>query len=263
MRKYLIVFVGYYHVLWGNSFAVRALVLMIDSSVKPVGDFKVGDKVENVDSGVRQQHAITAVHVTDTDFVDLAFGPAGSPKTVTVTAHHLFWDATTHQWTDAADLRIGDQLDTPGDGHVAVVSAHRYTTSIRTYNLTIDTVHTYYVAAGSTRVLVHNEDECGPALSGVGDKQFGKKWGKHSKDYGLNPGDPDARAWFENRIYEVRGGYDKVRQGEWNPDNGGGTGYWFYRKDDDLLVTKGDGSFVTMFPLGGRGNGWWDKAGVR
>jgi len=84
-----------------------------------------------------------------------------------VTAHHLFWDATTHQWTDAADLRIGDQLDTPGDGHVAVVSAHRYTTSIRTYNLTIDTVHAYYVIAGGTPVLVHNGTPCGQDLDAL------------------------------------------------------------------------------------------------
>ncbi|WP_211763331.1 RHS repeat-associated core domain-containing protein [Kutzneria sp. CA-103260] len=159
----------------GNSFAAGTPVLMADGSVKPIEDVKVGDTVENadVDSGVRQQHVVTAVHVTDTDtdFVDLAIGPPGRQKTVTVTAHHLFWDATTHQWVDAADLRIGDQLDTPGDGHVAVVSSHRYTKSIRTYNLTVDVVHTYYVLAGNTPILVHNVggmDGCSdPAYQGV------------------------------------------------------------------------------------------------
>jgi hypothetical protein len=41
-----------------------------------------------------------------------------------------------------------------------------------TYNLTIDALHTYYVEAGSTPVLVHNSaDECGPWLGGsVGDQ---------------------------------------------------------------------------------------------
>jgi hypothetical protein len=35
-------------------------------------------------------------------------------------------------------------------------------------------------------------------------ENFEKKWGKHSKDYGLNPGDASARDWFRNRISEVR-----------------------------------------------------------
>ncbi|REH30682.1 RHS repeat-associated protein [Kutzneria buriramensis] len=147
----------------GNSFAAGALVLLADGSHEPIEDVKVGDAVENADpdSGERQQHVVTAVHVTDTDtdFVDLTVGLPGASETITVTAHHLFWDATTHQWVDAADLRVGEQLDTPGDGHAAVVSTHRYTKSIRTYNLTIDTVHTYYVIAGDTPVLVHNCDE--------------------------------------------------------------------------------------------------------
>jgi len=96
----------------GNSFAAGTPVLIADGSAQPIEDVKVGDTVGNadVDSVVRQQHAVTVVYVTDTDtgFVDLAIGPPGSQKTVTVTAHHLFWDAATHQWTDAADLRVGD-----------------------------------------------------------------------------------------------------------------------------------------------------------
>jgi uncharacterized glyoxalase superfamily protein PhnB len=93
----------------GNSFAAGTLVVMADGSDKSIEDVKVDDKIENADpdSGVRRQHEVTAVHVTDTDtdFVDLAVGSVGASKTITVTAHHLFWDATTHQWTDAAGLR--------------------------------------------------------------------------------------------------------------------------------------------------------------
>jgi hypothetical protein len=75
---------------------------------------------------------------------------------------------------------VGDQLDTPGDGHIALVSAHRYVKSIRTYNLTIDTVHTYYVLAGATPVLVHN---CGDDVS-FSPKQLQKKF-KHASDFGV------------------------------------------------------------------------------
>ncbi|MFF2376351.1 DUF6531 domain-containing protein [Streptomyces xiamenensis] len=102
-----------------------------------------------------------------------------------------------------------------------------------------------------------------PELSGVGDKQFGKKWGKHSKDYGLDPGDASARAWFENRIHEVHSTPDDIRQGPWNPGRGGGDDYWFFHKENDLVVTRGDGAFVTMFPMGEGGNGWYNSASPR
>jgi hypothetical protein len=175
----------------GNSFAAGTLVMMADGSTKPIEDVKVGDTIENadVDSGVRQQHAVTAVHVTDddTDFVDLAVGADSGAKTITVTAHHLFWDTTTHQWAYAADLRVGDQLDMPGDGHVAVASMHRYTKPIRTYNLTIASVHTYYVLAGPTPVLVHNSngDWCTDAerIADASDIGNGHAGSKHAGDF--------------------------------------------------------------------------------
>jgi hypothetical protein len=102
----------------------------------------------------------------------------------------------------------------------------------------------------------------GPALYGAEAKQFGKKWGKHAKDYKLNPGDPAARKWFEGRIQEVRAAPDEVRQGPYNPTRGGGDDYWFYRKGDDLLLAKGDGQFVTMFPMSGP-NHWFMNAAKR
>lgn len=101
--------------------------------------------------------------------------------------------------------------------------------------------------------------KCGPDFS-MDDAQFGSKWGKHSKDYNLNPGDPGARKWFKDRVHEVRNSHDEARTGAYNPGQGGSDDYWFYRKGDDLLITKGDGSFVTMFPLGTSGNNWWNKA---
>jgi hypothetical protein len=80
-----------------------------------------------------------------------------------------------------------------------------------TYNLSVEKIQTYYVLAGSTPTPVHNS--CGPELYGVGGKQFGKKWGKHSEDYSLNPGNPASRRWFEDRIHDVRSTHDEVRQG--------------------------------------------------
>ncbi|QYN26413.1 polymorphic toxin-type HINT domain-containing protein [Amycolatopsis sp. DSM 110486] len=75
---------------------------------------------------------------------------------MTSTAQHLFWDATLHTWREADNLRVGDEVDTPDNGHVTVVATRPYTAAIISYNLTIDDVHTYYVLAGTTPVLVHN-----------------------------------------------------------------------------------------------------------
>ncbi|MEU7563981.1 hypothetical protein [Streptomyces eurythermus] len=99
----------------------------------------------------------------------------------------------------------------------------------------------------------------GPALYGAEGTQLGKKWGKHAVDYGKRPGDAAARQWYGERIAEVRRALDEVRQGAYRPGQGGADDYWFYKKDNDLLLTKGDGGFVSMFPLSGP-NKWYENA---
>jgi Pretoxin HINT domain len=72
------------------------------------------------------------------------------------TSHHLYWDATTRAWTRADHLHAGDRVQTT-EGHTAtIVALHRHTGTMVTYNLTVDHLHTYYVEAGTTPVLVHN-----------------------------------------------------------------------------------------------------------
>ncbi|MCG8419718.1 MAG: hypothetical protein MJE77_17435, partial [Proteobacteria bacterium] len=90
-------------------------------------------------------------------------------------------------------------------------------------------------------------------------KQFGKKWGKHASDYGLDPSDAASRSWFKDRIRRVASDYDEVRQGPWYPNAGGGSDYLFYRSGNDLLITKPNGNFVTMFPMD-KANPWFDAA---
>jgi hypothetical protein len=143
-----------------NSFAAGTAVLIADGSTKPIQDIKVGDKITNSDpeSTIAQQHTVTAVHVTDTDtdFTSLSVATPAGPKTITVTAHHLFWDGTKHIWTTASDLKPGDLLDTGASGVATVLSSWEFTSSIRTYNLTVDGLHTFYVVAGATPLLAHN-----------------------------------------------------------------------------------------------------------
>jgi hypothetical protein len=123
---------------------------------------RFGDQVANGEPGgkARQQHTVTALHVTDTDtdFISLSVATVAGAKTITVTADHPFWDSSKHIWTNAADLRSGDRLDTGGSGTATVLSVWRFTSSVRTYDLTVDGLHTYYVLAGDTPVPVHNSN---------------------------------------------------------------------------------------------------------
>jgi hypothetical protein len=147
-----------------NSFAADTPVLMADGTRKPIKDIAVGDRIANAepDNARTQHHTVRAVHVTDddTDFDDVTVSTPGGPKVITTTAHHLFWDVSKHAWTPAVEVKPGELLDTPGDGHAVVAANRHYAAAIRTFNLTIESVHTYYVLAGDTAILVHN-DICG------------------------------------------------------------------------------------------------------
>ena len=189
-----------------NSFAAGTTVVMAGGFTKPIQDVKVGDKIANADPGgiAPQQHTVTAIHVTDTDtdFVSLSVATPAGPKTITVTAHHLFWDSTKHIWTNAADLKPGDQLDTGGNGTATVVSSWRFTSSMRTYNLTVDGLHTYYVLAGATPVLVHNDGNDDDLVTvgrwmsqGEYDKMVATEMvqsGQGDRSYVAYPSDPNA-----------------------------------------------------------------------
>ncbi|WP_082404538.1 Hint domain-containing protein [Saccharothrix sp. NRRL B-16348] len=78
------------------------------------------------------------------------------------TAHHPFYNETAGVWANAADLGTGTLLATPGNGRASITAIRHYKAEGRTYNLTVESVHTYYVVAGQTPVLVHNSDgSCG------------------------------------------------------------------------------------------------------
>jgi hypothetical protein len=58
---------------------------------------------------------------------------------------------------DAKDLRTGEWLRTSAGTYVQVTALERWTTRQATvHNLTVSDLHTYYVLAGGTAVLVHN-----------------------------------------------------------------------------------------------------------
>jgi RHS repeat-associated protein len=144
----------------GCSFAPATQVVMADGTAKRIDDIKPGDSVKATDpsDGRSANKPVIALHDDlDTDMADVTIADArGHRSVIQTTQNHPFWDATTHQWTRADQLRRGDHLSSTTNAIVNVVQVHSYTQLNHRLNLTVDTLHTYYVLAGTTPVLVHN-----------------------------------------------------------------------------------------------------------
>ncbi|TML31162.1 MAG: hypothetical protein E6G35_05040, partial [Actinobacteria bacterium] len=151
-----------------HSFAAGTAVLLADGTSKAIDRTQPGDTVLATDpiTGQTQARQITRTirTIDDTQFVDVTVKDAGTggTHTVTTTEHHPFWSATEGRWVDAGTLHTGELLRTAAGTYVQVGTIRRYESHQATYDLTVDAIHTYYVIAGTTPVLVHN---CGPDLS--------------------------------------------------------------------------------------------------
>ncbi|MEU1182323.1 polymorphic toxin-type HINT domain-containing protein [Streptomyces sp. NPDC005820] len=171
-----------------NSFTPDTKVLMADGSTKEIKDVKAGDKVLATDpeTGETRAQTVTAeilgkgvkhlVKVTiDTD------GKKGSKTAeVTATDKHPFWVPELGDWIDATDLKSGEWLRTSAGTLVQITAVERWTALDATvYNLTVSMMHTYYVLAGSTPILVHN---CGdsPVYSEIEDGRRGAAYAEVS-----------------------------------------------------------------------------------
>ncbi|MFF0837639.1 MULTISPECIES: polymorphic toxin-type HINT domain-containing protein [unclassified Streptomyces] len=150
---------------WGPrecSFTPSTPVLMAHGKTKPIGELKTGDKVEAADPGRGKRQGlrkVTATHINhDYDLVDLKIQrPDGSTATLHTTSKHPFWDDTLQAWVPAGTLQTGHALTTASDHHVHVAQIIPRPGDRDMYNLTVSDLHTYYVLAGDTPVLVHND----------------------------------------------------------------------------------------------------------
>ncbi|MFF1904678.1 polymorphic toxin-type HINT domain-containing protein [Kitasatospora sp. NPDC058218] len=147
-----------------NSFPAGTRVLMADGSTKPIEQVRVGDQVLSGDPAAGQTGArrvdATIYTPDDRDFTDLVVQTGAKAGTLTATDHHPFWSENRQNWVDAADLQVGDQVRT-ASGATATVSDVRHRTTLQpAYNLSVSDLHTYYVLAGETSVLVHNSQKC-------------------------------------------------------------------------------------------------------
>ncbi|MFF4816090.1 polymorphic toxin-type HINT domain-containing protein [Kitasatospora sp. NPDC001309] len=154
-----------------NSFPTGTQVLMGDGTLKSIEDIHEGDVVMATDpqTGETRPETVTATITTpdDKDFTDLTLTDDASPRgppaadqsKITSTHHHPYWSETRQQWVDAGDLTPGEKLRQPDGTTLTIQSVRNYPYAVTTHNLTVSLLHTYYVQAGSTPVLVHNS--CG------------------------------------------------------------------------------------------------------
>ncbi|GAA4830248.1 hypothetical protein GCM10023235_78680 [Kitasatospora terrestris] len=145
-----------------NSFPPGTYVLLADGSAKPIEDIGEGDVVlaadpENHRSGTGR---VAAVIYTpdDTEFTTLSVINAETLAigTITSTTHHPYWNEAKRRWTDAGDLKVGDRVKTTTGAAMVVAVSSQIVRAQPAYNLAIANIHTYYVLAGETPILVHN-----------------------------------------------------------------------------------------------------------
>ncbi|WP_189077520.1 SpvB/TcaC N-terminal domain-containing protein [Mangrovihabitans endophyticus] len=153
-----------------NSFAGDTLVLRGDGSTVRISELQPGDTVVATDpiTGKTSVREVTLRHVNrDIDLTDVTVADKDGHATVIhTTQHHPFWDASRRAWVDAYDLRAGERLRTTGVPAVTITTVRNFTAPRTMFNLTVDTVHTYYVLAGAVAVLVHNAGGAGPCKVG-------------------------------------------------------------------------------------------------
>uniref|UniRef100_UPI00157ADA1E polymorphic toxin-type HINT domain-containing protein n=1 Tax=Streptacidiphilus neutrinimicus TaxID=105420 RepID=UPI00157ADA1E len=156
----------------GCSFAPTTPVLLVSGATEPIGKLKVGDRVEAADPKTGKEVGGRAVqHIWinhDTDLLDVTVSDGnGHTSVLHTTANHPFWDDTTHTWVRADHLKAGHKFASTHGQHPTVVNTKATPGAANRWNLTIQQLHTYYVMAGTTPVLVHNTN-CGtPVFRGT------------------------------------------------------------------------------------------------
>lgn len=153
-----------------NSFVPGTLVVASNGKTVPIEDLAVGDKVLATDpeSGetVEKEVTDTIIGAGDKNLVKITIdvdGQSGNDvESVTATDNHPFWVPSLRTWIDATKLSPGQWLRTSAGTHVQITEVQRWTQQAVVHNLTVADIHTYYVLAGATPVLVHN---CGGGVA--------------------------------------------------------------------------------------------------
>ncbi|MCX5261752.1 polymorphic toxin-type HINT domain-containing protein [Streptomyces canus] len=198
-------------------------VFMADGTTKDIEDVKVGDEVWATDpeTGETKAGEVTRLISTENDkkFNEISVATDQGIEKLTATYEHPFWSPSEQRWVEAHELAPGMTLLTD-DRRTAIVTGNRaFAHHARTYNLTIEGLHTYYVLAGKTPVLVHNAgcDEWAAKNAATNGGEIFKFFGPGGERLPMGPyrpkgpGTPELdESWFHHTVV-VRDGkvYDQ------------------------------------------------------
>ncbi|MFD3957746.1 MULTISPECIES: HINT domain-containing protein [Streptomyces] len=151
-------------------------------------------------------------------------------------------------------MKSGQWLQTSTGGRLKVTAIERWTQKVTVYNLTVSNLHTYYVLAGATPVLVHNAGGNGPEVPGIIQQRIAEILAGQAQPR-LN-GDrtgPDR--------FEVRTGRNNPTPGaharKWGPSSPGAN-------DAALIYDMGDGENRYRILVNRHGDvGWVDNHNYR
>ncbi|MDM4719572.1 SpvB/TcaC N-terminal domain-containing protein [Micromonospora sp. WMMA1363] len=146
-----------------NSFTGGTPVLMADGTHKAIEQVRVGDEVAATDpvTGESGPRAVSALITGEGEknLVEITVDdPDGQPGMVIATDNHPFWAPELGKWVYAKEIVPGTLLQTGSGSYIQVGAVRAWTQHQRVHNLTVADIHTYYVLAGNTPVLVHNCD---------------------------------------------------------------------------------------------------------
>ena len=134
---------------------IAGTLIATEEGDEPIEDVKEGDLVysEDPETGEIALKRVVRTFVNQTeDLVHVSI----DGQVITTTQEHPFWNPRCG-WTDAGDLRAGDEL-LLRSGEVVVIEAIWYEIldiPVTVYNFEVEDFHTYFVS--SSGILVHNK----------------------------------------------------------------------------------------------------------
>jgi len=240
----------------GDSFTPDTPVLTAAGDAVPISALKTGEKIQSVNTatGKNETQTVDAVLVNhDTDLYDLTVRTAHGSTVIHTTSNHPFWDDATHTWIEAGQLHPGQHLHT-ADGTEAVVVGG--TTPQNTvgwmWDLTISNDHDFYVVAGDTPVLVHN-DSC--TINGVTFPDFDPSKTAANVDsqftlsgYGADVPPPFVRPTLEETL-AVQESVGKDRVPSFMDNNAGPGAYNLSHAEKQAYVLNPNGLITVTRPV--------------
>ena len=196
-----------------KCFLAGTEVEMADGSTKAIEDIEIGDEVLATDpeTGETGPRKVSRLIVTEGDknFNELSIQTDDGLEKLTATFEHPFWVLSEKRWVEAGQLRPGMTLRTD-DGSIVDIRGNRaFDKQARTYNFTVDDLHTYYVLAGETPVLVHNSNCTGTVWDDIEATQPNYAGSDIPKSFVMNAG--GSKVWVHPNATEHVAEYAKAR----------------------------------------------------